>query len=124
MSFISNFKRARKDPQYTGFMNLARSIGRRKLPPPPPQWIRRRGRLEWVPRSPDLNLLDSAVWGCVQSNVYTMKIRFKDHFLRERISTVCRSITPQLLVTSILRNAGDRFQVLFDLNRSYIQQII
>lgn len=87
-----------------------------------PQWIGRRGRVEWAPRSPDLNPMDFAIWGYLKSRVYAVKIRDANH-LQERIVAECRAVTPNL-VANVLWNMGDRLQTCFDLNGSHIEHII
>ena len=48
------------------------------------EWIGRRGKTEWPPRSPDLTPCDFSMWGVLKDRVYKTKIRNLDH-LKERI---------------------------------------
>lgn len=109
--------------------------GRRPPPPTPygiqvrhwldehfPQWIGRRGCVEWASRSPELNPLDFGLWGYLKSRVYSVKIRDENH-LRQRIVVECRAVTPDL-VAAILRNLDDRLQLCFDINGAHIENML
>ncbi|KYN03413.1 hypothetical protein ALC62_05805, partial [Cyphomyrmex costatus] len=55
------------------------------------RWIGRRGAIEWLPRSPDLNPFDFFLWGHLKSVVYkTSPENVND--LRQKIIQECRVI--------------------------------
>lgn len=62
----------------------------------PGQWIGRRGPVEWPARSPDLSPLDFFLWGHIKSKVYATECGSLEE-LRQRITLVCRGITPEML---------------------------
>lgn len=70
----------------------------------PGRWIGRRGAIEWPPRSPDLSPLDFFLWGHIKSVVYKTPPATLEE-LRRRITTVCREVTPQMLL-----NVRQRFE--------------
>jgi hypothetical protein len=57
------------------------------------RWIGRRGPVEWVPRSPDLNPLEFAFWGYLKGKVYSVKIQ-NLHYLQQRITDACAAVDP------------------------------
>nr|CAI5870216.1 unnamed protein product [Callosobruchus analis] len=61
------------------------------------QWIGRRGKIEFPPRSPDLTPLDFFLWGTVKDEVYKRKPRNLDIFWNE-IQAVCREISFDVLI--------------------------
>ncbi|RZB58811.1 DDE 3 domain containing protein [Asbolus verrucosus] len=60
------------------------------------KWIRRGAENPWPPRSTDLTPLDYFLWGYVKEKVYVTPFHNLNE-LEERITTVCRSVTPELL---------------------------
>lgn len=88
----------------------------------PQHWIGRRGPKEWAPRSPDLNPMDFAVWGCLKANVYSVTIRDKEH-LRQRITAECNAFSPDV-VRSILRNLATRLQLCYDNGGQHFEHIL
>jgi hypothetical protein len=54
-------------------------------------WIGRRCTIDWPPRSPDLTPMDFSVWGIIQNEVYSVKIRDVEH-LKERIEWVFENL--------------------------------
>jgi hypothetical protein len=74
------------------------------------RWTGRRDRVEWTPRSPDLNILDFAFWGLLKSHVFTVKEHDLRHFT-QRIRVSCAAAHPNMMseihrnVVKQLRNA-------------------
>lgn len=53
-------------------------------------------RIEWPPRSPDLNPLDFFLWGHLKSIIYKNPIRDLEH-LHEKIREALLSVSPEML---------------------------
>lgn len=64
------------------------------------RWIGRRGEVEWPARSPDLSPLDFFLLGHVKNEVYKEKPNDVEH-LKDKITTVIRSITPEVIHSAI-----------------------
>lgn len=60
----------------------------------PGRWIGRRGPIEWPARSPDLSPNDFFLWGHLKSVIYKTAPE-NIQVLKNRITTVCRAITPE-----------------------------
>lgn len=60
------------------------------------KWIANGGPVSWPARSPDLSILDFFVWGHVKQKVYITAPENLEN-LRNRITEVCRQITPYML---------------------------
>lgn len=53
-------------------------------------------RVEWPPRSPDLNPLDFFLWGHLKSIIYRYPLETIEQ-LRQRITEALQSVTPEML---------------------------
>lgn len=87
----------------------------------PERWIGRNGPIPWPPRSPDITPLDFFLWGFVKDRVYTTKVNDL-YDLRERISAVIASITPDMLEAT-WREAELRLDLLRATNGSNIETL-
>ncbi|GBN71402.1 hypothetical protein AVEN_149399-1 [Araneus ventricosus] len=61
--------------------------------------------VEWPPRSPDLNPLDSFLWGYIKQRVYATLQE-----LRNRITDACASVSPAML-HNVQREVQSRVQM-------------
>lgn len=70
----------------------------------PNRWIGRNSPvIAWSPRSPDLTPLDFFLWGSLKEKVYKDRPATVNELIN-KITTVCREITPQQLNNVILNN--------------------
>jgi len=62
----------------------------------PNRWIGRDGQTPWPPRSPDINLLDFFLWGCVKDKVFSTPVPDVTN-LKVRITDAFATITEDVL---------------------------
>lgn len=86
-------------------------------------WIGRRGKVEWAPRSPDLTPLDFFLWGYIKHQVYQIRIRDLAH-LEERILEACNEVRQnEAILQNVLHEISFRFQKCYDVRGEHFEHL-
>ena len=89
-----------------------------------PNWIGRRGHVEWSPRSPDLSPLDFFFWGMLKEKVYSTKITDPIH-LTQRIWSECTKIEGNVdLLHQVHENFVKRINICIANDGNHIEEVI
>lgn len=89
-----------------------------------PNWIGRRGDVEWAPRSPDLSPLDFFFWGMLKEKVYSTKITDSIH-LTQRIKSECTEIDGNVdLLHRVHANFVRRIEICIANDGAHIEDVI
>ena len=88
----------------------------------PGRWIGRRGRIEWLARSPDLTPLDFFLWGHLKSVVYQNRPRNIDE-LKEAITQEIRNISRETLL-QVRRSFSERIEKCLEVNGGHFEHLL
>lgn len=84
--------------------------------------ISRFGNVSWPPRSPDLSVCDSFLWGYLKAKVFTTRPRTVDE-LKQRIRDEIHNIPVEMLQRS-MRNLQHRFQECIRTGGRHLKDVI
>ena len=76
----------------------------------------------WPPNSPDLNLVDYAVWEAMRQSVYRIPVSNLDD-LEDRVRTCWESLDQQIINKSIDQWRG-RLKAVVRVNGGHIEQLL
>lgn len=88
----------------------------------PDRWIGRNGPVQWPPRSPEFNKMDSFFWGYVKNEVYKIPPTTRDD-MKDRIRNVFRSVSVQML-RNVSDSFNDRFQACINVLGGHFEHLM
>ena len=86
-------------------------------------WIGRARTIDWLPRSPDLTLLDFYLWSHIKSIVYSEEIASCEQF-KEKIIVAFHTLKQSNTLESVHRNLIRRAEVCVLQNGQHFQQFL
>ena len=86
-------------------------------------WIGRARTINWLPRSPDLTLLDFYLWSHIKSIVYSEEIASCEQF-KEKIIVAFHTLKQSNTLESVHRNLIRRAEVCVLQNGQHFQQFL
>lgn len=89
-----------------------------------PNWIGRRGTVEWPPRSPDMTPCDFGLWGYVKDRVFGRNPRTLDH-LKQFITEEVEALSADRgYLTRLLKHVGKRCTKVQEVGGGHIEHVL